>query len=371
MSGLVVRHEQAERRERALREVGAKFVAAGDADEIRAAAADAIAEIADQELHARIDLAPRRHVGAAPSRAHRGRNGRPPAGPHGPALEGGPAARGGVASRPRAQGAAAALPSGADRRTSGWRWFQRRALTRETARAVDGLVAQASLALERAQLAEDVHRQRVEARFRSLVQNATDLITVIDQDDTVRYQSPSVRRVLGYEPGRPRGNQLLRPHPRGRRAARAELPGQLERRPEHDRRPAPPPERNMAVRRDDRERPHHDPNVAGIVLNTRDVSERRAFEEQLQHQAFHDTVTGLANRALFHDRVHHALERQGRDGEAAGDPAARPGRLQGGERQPRPRGRRPSADRGRATGSARWFGAPTPSRAWAGTSSPS
>ena len=52
------------------------------------------------------------------------------------------------------------------------------------------------------------------------------------------------------------------------------------------------------------------------MLNTRDVSERRAFEEQLQHQAFHDTVTGLANRALFHDRVHHALERQGRDGEA-------------------------------------------------------
>ena len=58
-----------------------------------------------------------------------------------------------------------------------------------------------------------------------------------------------------------------------------------------------------------------DPNVAGIVLNTRDVSEQRAFEEQLQHQAFHDTVTGLANRALFHDRVHHALERQGRDGQ--------------------------------------------------------
>ena len=73
-------------------------------------------------------------------------------------------------------------------------------LTRQTVHAVDGLMAQASLALERAQLAEDVHRQRVEARFRSLVQNATDLITVIDTDDTIRYQSPSVRRMLGYEP---------------------------------------------------------------------------------------------------------------------------------------------------------------------------
>jgi len=43
------------------------------------------------------------------------------------------------------------------------------------------------------------------------------------------------------------------------------------------------------------------------VLNTRDVSERRRLEEQLTHQAFHDPLTGLANRALFRDRVSHAL----------------------------------------------------------------
>ena len=46
-----------------------------------------------------------------------------------------------------------------------------------------------------------------------------------------------------------------------------------------------------------------DEHVRGIVLNCRDVSERKLFEEQLAHQAFHDPVTGLANRALFADRV--------------------------------------------------------------------
>jgi len=54
--------------------------------------------------------------------------------------------------------------------------------------------------------------------------------------------------------------------------------------------------------------------VNGIVLNTRDIGERKAFEEQLEHQAFHDRLTELANRALFRDRVEHALERQTRDG---------------------------------------------------------
>ena len=55
-----------------------------------------------------------------------------------------------------------------------------------------------------------------------------------------------------------------------------------------------------------------DPSVAGIVLTTRDVSERKAFEAQLAHQAFHDAVTELPNRALFRDRVGQAVARQRR-----------------------------------------------------------
>ena len=58
----------------------------------------------------------------------------------------------------------------------------------------------------------------------------------------------------------------------------------------------------------------HDSSVRGVVLNTRDVSERTALEAQLTHQAFHDPLTGLANRALLRDRAQHALTRTQRQG---------------------------------------------------------
>ncbi len=58
----------------------------------------------------------------------------------------------------------------------------------------------------------------------------------------------------------------------------------------------------------------HDDIVGGLVLTLRDVSERRAMEERLRHQAFHDGLTGLANRSLFEDRVGHALARSRRSG---------------------------------------------------------
>ncbi len=52
-----------------------------------------------------------------------------------------------------------------------------------------------------------------------------------------------------------------------------------------------------------------DENVGGILVNARDVTERRALEERLEHQAFHDALTGLPNRTLFLDRLEHALEK--------------------------------------------------------------
>jgi diguanylate cyclase (GGDEF)-like protein/PAS domain S-box-containing protein len=186
---------------------------------------------------------------------------------------------------------------------------------------LDGMAAvasQASLALDALLLAEGLHRRRNEARFHTLVQHSSDVVTVVDAHLKVAYMSPSAERVFGYDPapllGRPL-LELVHPEDRPRVAAllaRVSQPGVRI-----------PEVVESRVRRRDGSWAHtetlwtnllHDPEIAGVVLNTRDISERKAVEEELAHQAFHDSVTGLANRALFRDRVEHALERQHRVG---------------------------------------------------------
>lgn len=56
------------------------------------------------------------------------------------------------------------------------------------------------------------------------------------------------------------------------------------------------------------------PEVGGFVLNCRDITERARLERLLRHQAFHDPLTSLANRALFNDRLVHAIARANRSG---------------------------------------------------------
>ena len=173
-----------------------------------------------------------------------------------------------------------------------------------------------SLALESAALTEEVHRRTSEARFGSLVQHASDLITVLDASGLVVYQSPSIERVLGYTPDElvgTRFERLLQPGEEGR------LPLVLADPATHA---AGTEALACSLRHKDGEVRQFevlytdlldDENVHGVVLNSRDVSERKVFEEQLAHQAFHDPVTNLANRALFVERVRHAVPRARRE----------------------------------------------------------
>jgi diguanylate cyclase (GGDEF)-like protein/PAS domain S-box-containing protein len=151
-----------------------------------------------------------------------------------------------------------------------------------------------------------------EQRFQALVQHSSDVVTVVDPQALVLYQSESVTRVFGYQAadltGRPL-TALLQPD------ASARLLGAL-------RDASIKPYGSLVVEIPMRHSSGHlcqaemtitnlldVPSVGGLVLNTRNVSERKELEDQLIHEAFHDSLTNLANRALFTDRVDQAMRR--------------------------------------------------------------
>ena len=181
--------------------------------------------------------------------------------------------------------------------------------------SLETLAVPVGLALTREELTEAFHTRRSEARFQTLVQNASDVILVARPDTTIVYQTPSASRILGYEPGSLEGvrlTSLLHPDDvekafatYGGVAFRAGASVTTEWRVRHrdgSLRDVEVVTKNLLG----------DPTVEGIVLTMRDVSERKALEEELKHQAFHDALSGLANRALFRDRLEHALARSAR-----------------------------------------------------------
>jgi diguanylate cyclase (GGDEF)-like protein/PAS domain S-box-containing protein len=198
-------------------------------------------------------------------------------------------------------------------------------IPRELVDSLESVASQVSLAVEGASLAEDLHRRQSEARFRSLVAHSSDLITVLDAHGTVTYQSPSVQRVLGYRADEIEGRdfaRLLSESDRPRLAqivagvGEAYVGGGADTHViECSLRHRDGAWLQFEVQHTDLLQDEH---VRGVVLNSRDVSERKAFEDQLAHQAFHDPVTGLANRALFADRVQHSIKRSSRGGPAIG-----------------------------------------------------
>ncbi|MDO9352918.1 MAG: EAL domain-containing protein [Solirubrobacteraceae bacterium] len=170
-----------------------------------------------------------------------------------------------------------------------------------------GVSRAASLARERNRAAREG-----EQRLAALVEGSADILTVIDANTTIAGHAESVERVLGYPEGTLLGTELaelLRPgHADHIRRLLSDLEGALG---------ASETLTFQILRADgswlDAEarvvNQTDDPLLGGFVVTVRDVSDRKQLEAELEHQAFHDPLTGLANRPLLTDRLRQALTR--------------------------------------------------------------
>ena len=156
------------------------------------------------------------------------------------------------------------------------------------------------------------------ARFRSLVDNASDVITVVNENGLIRYQTVSGGRLLGIPAEQLLGSNYLDLVDVPDRANLAALLSDVAISPGKS-----ATAQYRLCQKDGGVRFVEsiasnllaDPAIKGLVLNTRDVTERKALEDELAHQAFHDSLTGLSNRAVFRQMVEHALTRSERVGE--------------------------------------------------------
>jgi diguanylate cyclase (GGDEF)-like protein/PAS domain S-box-containing protein len=155
-----------------------------------------------------------------------------------------------------------------------------------------------------------------EARIRALLEHSSDVVTVVGPDLKIRWLASSVTRLLGHDPGPLIGQPLTEIVAAGDEpVVHRLLVSVLGRAGAHTEtarfRQADGSMRHVEMIAENR---LDDPAVDGVVISMRDVTERRAREEELRHRAFHDPLTRLANRDLFEDRLGHALAGAKRDG---------------------------------------------------------
>jgi diguanylate cyclase (GGDEF)-like protein/PAS domain S-box-containing protein len=142
--------------------------------------------------------------------------------------------------------------------------------------------------------------------FQIITENAADMIALVDMKGHRLYNSPAYKRILGYSPaelGETSAFEQIHPDDRfkvleaAREARSSGVGKKLEYRIRHKDGTWRVLESTASTIRDEKG------EVAKLVIVNRDVTERKRAEDQLEHNSFHDTLTGLPNRRLFLDRL--------------------------------------------------------------------
>jgi diguanylate cyclase (GGDEF)-like protein/PAS domain S-box-containing protein len=179
---------------------------------------------------------------------------------------------------------------------------------------LDDAASLAAVGLERLRDREALKQS--EARHRLLTEHASDVIWTMDLNGRMSFVSPSIKKLLGYTPEEAlqlHVSELLCPDSARKvldqmqRARALVAIGQLY--PEFDAELEQPHKNGGTVWAEVKTAGMYDElgGFIGIVGVARDLTERRRAEQQMRYLAQHDSLTGLPNRALFHDRLQQAL----------------------------------------------------------------
>jgi diguanylate cyclase (GGDEF)-like protein/PAS domain S-box-containing protein len=164
----------------------------------------------------------------------------------------------------------------------------------------------------------NIHREAMknEELFQIVTENAADMIALVDVKGRRLYNSPAYKRILGYsaaELGETSAFEQIHPDDKFRVLAAAQearetgVGKRLEYRIKHKDGSWRVLESLASTIRDARG------EVAKLVIVNRDITERKRAEQQLEHNLFHDPLTGLPNRRLLLDRLQTAFVRTRRD----------------------------------------------------------
>ncbi len=154
--------------------------------------------------------------------------------------------------------------------------------------------------------------RRSAARLHGLLRNSHDLLLVVDPDSTTRFVSPAVEVLLGYDASALTGRPFLEVvHPGDAERVVAMLADQIDSKLLNIRlRASDGTVRWFDVESSDRSAVAQ---LSGILLTCHEVGDRKNLQDRLTHQASHDELTGLANRAVFVEQVELARARVDRD----------------------------------------------------------